>query len=180
MTIKGLYHCSFDELVSVHKLVPHPQNPNKHPENQIERLSKIIDYQGQRSPIVVCKSTGFIIVGHGRLQAIKKLGWDEVAVNYQTFTDDAQRYAHMVADNAVSDWAALDLDDIKDSLEDLDVELDLLGIEKFEIEKLKLEKEPDIDINFDYKIEVNCNDEEQQKYLTEELEDRGFKVRILL
>ena len=174
------FKCSFDELVDVHKLTPHPQNPNKHPEKQIERLSKIIDYQGQRSPVVVCKDTGFIIVGHGRLEAIRKLGWEKVAVNFQSFDDDAQRYAHMVADNAVSDWAELDLDGIKEDILDIDINLDFLGIEKFEVEELKLEKDSEVEINFEHKIEVDCQNEEQQQYLTGELEDRGFKVRVLL
>ena len=39
-------HCKFDEMVSVSKLKPHPKNRNKHPEEQIERLSKILKYQG--------------------------------------------------------------------------------------------------------------------------------------
>lgn len=133
------HNCSYDELIDTHKLVPHPQNPNKHPDNQIERLAKIIDYQGQRSPIVVCKETGFIVVGHGRLEAMKKLGWDKVAVNYQTFKDDAQRYAHMTADNAIAEWAALDLAQINADMLDLGPELDLelLGIEDFVLEPIE-------------------------------------------
>lgn len=133
------HNCSYDELVDIHKLVPHPQNPNKHPDNQIERLAKIIDYQGQRSPVVVCKETGFIVVGHGRLEAMKKLGWDKVAVNYQTFKDDAQRYAHMTADNAIAEWAALDLAQINQDMLDLGPELDLelLGIEDFVLEPIE-------------------------------------------
>lgn len=133
------HNCSYDELVDIHKLVPHPQNPNKHPDNQIERLAKIIDYQGQRSPVVVCKETGFIVVGHGRLEAMKKLGWDKVAVNYQTFKDEAQRYAHMTADNAIAEWAALDLAQINQDMLDLGPELDLelLGIEDFVLEPIE-------------------------------------------
>ena len=133
------YKCSYDELIDTYKLVPHPQNPNKHPDNQIDRLAKIINYQGQRSPIVICRDTGFVIVGHGRLEAMKKLGWKEVAVDYQTFLDDAQRYAHMTADNAIAEWAALDLGQINQDMLDLGPELDLelLGIEDFVLEPIE-------------------------------------------
>ena len=133
------HDCSYDELVECHKLVPHPDNPNKHPETQIERLAKIIDYQGQRSPIIVCKETGFIVVGHGRLEAIKKLGWDKVAVNYQTFKDDAQRYAHMTADNAISEWSKIDFGDINKIIDGLGPEFDVeaLGLKDFKIEPLE-------------------------------------------
>lgn len=132
------YNCSYDELLETHKLVPHPQNPNKHPKDQIERLSEIIDYQGQRSPIVICKQTGFIVVGHGRLEAMKRLGWDKVAVNYQTFKDDAQRYAHMTADNAIGDWSSIDLGDINKTIEEYGPELDVesLGLRNFKIEPM--------------------------------------------
>lgn len=63
--------CLYDELVSVDALKPHPKNRNKHPTEQIERLAKIIAYQGVRAPIVVSKRSGYIVKGHGTLQAIK-------------------------------------------------------------------------------------------------------------
>ncbi len=140
--------CAHDELLDVSKLVPHPQNPNKHPDNQIDRLAKIIDYQGQRSPIVIDKKTGFIVVGHGRAQAIQKLGWEKAAVNFQEFENEAQLYAHMTADNAIAEWAALDLSQINLDIVDLgpDLDIEMLGLEDFEIEPLdKLEPQSDED-----------------------------------
>ena len=131
-------NCTYDELVGVNKLTPHPQNPNKHSQEQIDRLAELIDNQGQRSPIIVCKDTGYIIVGHGRLEALKKLGYEKVAVDYQSFKDDAQRYAHMTADNAIARWASLDLGDINRTIEEYGPELniDLLGIKDFTIEPM--------------------------------------------
>ena len=172
------FNCAYSNLVDIHKVIENPKNPNKHSALQIERLAKIIDYQGQRSPIVVSVRSGFITKGHGRLMAIRKLGWDKVAVDYQDYESEAQEYADIVADNAIAEWAELDMalvtEEIK-LLEDFDIEL--LGVEICEAEKLE---EKEIDINFEYKIEVDCGDEDKQKYLTGELQDRGFKVRILL
>ena len=45
--------CKHDALVDVSALIPHPRNPNSHPDAQIELLAKIIEYQGWRRPIVV-------------------------------------------------------------------------------------------------------------------------------
>ena len=45
------FKCAYTKLVDLNKLVPHPKNPNKHPPEQIERLSQIIDFQGQRKAI---------------------------------------------------------------------------------------------------------------------------------
>ena len=64
-------NCAYDELVDVSKLVPNPKNNNKHPKEQIERLAKIIDFQGQRTPIVVSNRSGFIVKGHGRLPRLR-------------------------------------------------------------------------------------------------------------
>lgn len=134
--------CTYTELVDIHKIVKHPKNPNKHTKDQIERLSRIIDFQGQRSPVVVSKLSGFVVVGHGRLEAMKKLGWEKVAVDYQEFDNEAQEYAHMTADNAIAEWAQLDLSQINLDFLDLgpDLDLDMLGLKDFVIEPLdKLE-----------------------------------------
>ena len=100
--------CAYTDLVEVDKLVPNPKNYNKHPDRQIEMLAKIIKYQGQRLPIVVSKRSGFVVAGHGRLQAVKLLGWDKVAVDYQDFENEAAEYAHMIADNKIAELAETD------------------------------------------------------------------------
>lgn len=144
----GVYNCSYQELVDVTKMVEHPKNTNNHPPEQIERLAKIIEYQGQRSPVVVDKESGFIVVGHGRLRAIKMLGWDKVAVDYQEFENEAQLFAHMTADNAIAEWATLDLAHINVEMLDLgpELDLDMLGLKDFVVEPLdKLEPQCDED-----------------------------------
>ena len=103
-------NCAYDELVELSKLVPNPKNNNKHPKEQIERLAKIIDFQGQRSPVVVRNMSGIIVKGHGRLEAIKKLGWDKCAVDYQDYESEAQEYADMIADNEIAKWAEFQTD----------------------------------------------------------------------
>jgi len=126
-------NCSYDNLVSFEDIKPHPKNPNTHSDEQIERLAKIIEYQGQRSPVVIDRKSGFIVVGHGRASAIKKIGWDKIAVNYQDFDSEEQLYAHMTADNAIAEWATLDLSLINTELENMpDLDLDLLGLKDFE------------------------------------------------
>ena len=48
MTYPAVF-CAHTELVDIEKLVPNPRNPNRHPENQIKLLAKIIRAQGWRS-----------------------------------------------------------------------------------------------------------------------------------
>lgn len=129
--------CEYSELVDIHKLIPNPKNPNKHPDDQIKRLAQIIDYQGMRSPIVVSKRSGFITKGHGRLAALEELKWDKVPIDYQNYDDEAQEYADMVADNAISEWATLDLSQVNLDMVYFgpELDIDLLGIEDFGMNK---------------------------------------------
>jgi DNA modification methylase len=118
------------------ELKPHPKNPNSHTKDQIERLSKVMKYQGFRSPIRVSNLSGYIIAGHGRLLAAKKLGLKEVPVIYQDYESDDQEYADLVADNALAEWSELDLGSINTDIADLgpDFDIDMLGLKDFEIE----------------------------------------------
>ena len=126
--------CSYKELVDVQALVPNPKNPNMHGEKQIKMLSKILDFQGQRIPILVSNRSGFIVAGHGRLEAIKALGWEKCAVDYQDFESEAQEYAHMIADNKIAELAKHDDSMMIDELKDIDIDdFELLGMEDFEI-----------------------------------------------
>lgn len=130
-----IIHCPHDAMVSVKELKPHPKNKNSHPKEQIERLAKILDYQGFRYPIKVSKRSGLITSGHGRLEAAKLLKLKEVPVSFQDYTDEAQEYADLTADNAIASWSELDLSGINSDMLDLgpDFDLDLLGIKEFSV-----------------------------------------------
>ena len=127
--------CSHDELVDISKLKAHPDNRNDHPQDQIERLAKILEYQGWRYPVKVSNQSGFITSGHGRVLAAKHLGWKQVPVNFQDYDNEDQEYADIVSDNAIASWSELDLSTINSDIGDLgpDFDIDLLGIQNFTI-----------------------------------------------
>lgn len=129
-------HCKYDELVSPLTLKGHPKNPNKHTTDQSLRLSKLYEYHGIRHPIIVSKRSGFIVAGHARHQAALLAEMKEFPVVYQDFADDEAEYAFIVADNAIADWADLDLSAINKELADLgpDFDIAMLGIEKFTLD----------------------------------------------
>jgi len=134
--------CQFEKMMDVDLIVEHPRNANKHPDKQIQMLSKILKYQGWRAPLVISKRSGFLVNGHGRLMAAKKAGQKEVPVNFQDFENEAQEIAHLYADNKIAELAehddAIMLEGIKDiGMEDFD--FDLLGIEDFNIQTVPTE-----------------------------------------
>ena len=83
--------CAHTEIVETEKLIPNPKNPNRHPEAQIKLLAKIIKAQGFRNPIVVSKRSGFVIKGHGRLDAAKLLEMLTVPVDFQELENVQRR-----------------------------------------------------------------------------------------
>ena len=128
------FECAHDALVDVHALQPNPKNPNAHPARQIELLAKIISYQGQRSPIVVSNRSGFIVKGHGRLDAVKSLGWAQAAVDYQDYENEAQEYADMIADNKIAELAEHDDNAMIDGIKTLGItDFELLGLDGFSL-----------------------------------------------
>ena len=126
--------CSYDELVSIEKLVPHPLNRNKHPQDQLERLAKIIKETKWRHAITVSKRSGFITTGHGRLEVAKLLGMKSVPVDFQDYESEALEYQHLIADNEIARWAEFDQEGFAQDLElgDFDIDVDLFGIQDFE------------------------------------------------
>lgn len=173
--------CLYDSLLNINELKAHPKNRNKHPKDQIDRLAKILKYQGWRYPVKVSKQSGFVTAGHGRIEAAKANGWTEIPVNFQDYSDEAQEYADVQADNAIASWSELDLSEINTDLGDLgpDFNIDLLGIKNFNLD-CETTEIVDKEILFEYKIEIDCFNEQNQKEISEELEKRGFKVRILI
>jgi ParB-like chromosome segregation protein Spo0J len=133
-------HCSFLELRDPASLTPHPRNPNRHSERQIEMLSRIIRHQGWRNPIVVSARSGFIIAGHGRLAAALRLGLEKVPVDSQHFESEADEWAHLVADNRIAELADMDQEGLGDLLRDLgevdDFDLGLCGFSEAEIDRM--------------------------------------------
>lgn len=143
MTTKGkielpAVNCAHDRLVPPGKLKANPENPNKHPAEQLAIYAKIIRHQGWRKPIVVSKQTGWIVTGHGAWLTAKKEGWPTVPVDYQDFKSRADEFAHLVADNRLPQMAEFD-DEIlaKIVVNELpDFDLDLTGLSGLEQDTL--------------------------------------------
>lgn len=122
-------HCQYTELCDAASLVPNPRNPNRHPKRQIELLAKIIESQGWRQPVTVSNRSGFIVRGHGRLEAALMLGC-KVPVERQDYESEAEEWADLVADNRIAELASIDNDELAkllSDLDELDIDMELTG-----------------------------------------------------
>lgn len=111
-------------------ITPYTKNAKKHPKKQVEQVANSIKEFGMNQPIVVDKQ-GVIIVGHGRYEALKSLGW-EIKDEYIKVVDltDEQANAYRLADNKLneSEWEmSLVIDELKGLSNEM---LDLTGFEK--------------------------------------------------
>lgn len=137
MKIKTL--CSFSEMRPLDSLIENPRNPNQHPRRQLELLGEILKYQGWRQSIVVSNRSGFIVKGHGRVQAAKMAGLTEAPVDLQDYESDAQEHADLIADNKIADLSDFDGRTLKDLIAEIDTgefDLELLGFEEVELADL--------------------------------------------
>lgn len=82
--------------------------------------------------------SGFIVAGHGRLMAARKLGLELAPVDFQSFASDDEELAVLVSDNRIAELAETDEDELKALIKELDgqIDLDLTGFDAVSIEEL--------------------------------------------
>jgi hypothetical protein len=151
-------NCSHTKLVPLSELKPNPKNPNQHSEDQIILLSKILQATGWRSPIVVSNQSGFIVKGHGRLEASKLAGFASVPVDFQNYASEEEEISDLIADNRLSELSDFDGQQLKDLIEELDTgdnDLDLTGYDQPNLEMLMSQFHVDDGTDVDEKAEYD-------------------------
>lgn len=157
-------------IIPISQIKPNPANRNRHSPEQIERLAKIIKYQGFRSPLIISNLSGLLVSGHGRLEAALQAGMTELPVTFQDFESSDQEYAAMVSDNSIANWAFLDLGSINTDIADLgpDFDLEHLGLKNFTLDFAdKLE-------------EINRGDENSEWVDMPEFKEGDGYIRLML
>ena len=111
-------------------ITPYPKNAKIHTKKQVQEVANSIEAFGMNQPIVVDKQ-GVIIVGHGRFEALKLLGWNMKPEYYKILDcTDEEANAYRLADNKLneSDW---DMKLVIEELKDLSTPmLDLTGFSR--------------------------------------------------
>lgn len=88
--------------VAVDAVTPYEKNPRKIPQEAIDRVAASIKEFGFKQPIVVDKDM-VIIVGHTRLLAAKKLGYETVPVLVASDLSPEKARAYRLADNKTNE-----------------------------------------------------------------------------
>jgi len=126
------------EMKSVDDLIPYSKNARTHSESQVAQIAASIIEFGFTNPVLIDGEKG-IIAGHGRLMAAKKLGLKEVPVVILDHLSETQKKAYIIADNKLAENAGWDEEILANELADLkdeNFDLDLIGFEDQELEKI--------------------------------------------
>jgi DNA modification methylase len=93
------------ETISVGSLRLDPQNPRQHGARQIGQIARSIESFGFNVPVLVDRENK-VLAGHGRVQALQRLGRTEVPVIRLEHLTPAQARAFNVADNRLTEVAS--------------------------------------------------------------------------
>lgn len=146
-------YCAYDEIVPIGQLRPNPKNPNKHPQDQIEKLGKIIRGNGWRNPITVSTRSGLIVKGHGRLLTAQLEELKEVPIEYQNYESEEAELADLTADNRIAELAEIDSKMLADVFADIDT-----GAIDFELSGYSEEEYKDIATALSEAVHNEVND----------------------
>jgi DNA modification methylase len=126
------------ELWAVERLVPFARNARTHSDAQIAQIGASIVEFGFNNLILVDTSAG-IIAGHARLVAARKLKLDHVPVVVLDHLSETQKRAYILADNRLAELAGWDEELLRGELAELrdaDFNLELIGFDETELERL--------------------------------------------
>lgn len=116
------------KLRSINTISPYQKNAKKHSAKQVGQIANSIKEFGFNQPIVVDKN-GVIIVGHGRCEAAKTLGLQDVPVIEVDISEEKAK-AYRLADNKLneSEWdMGLAIEELKGLSDEM---VDLTGFDK--------------------------------------------------
>jgi DNA modification methylase len=97
---------------AVASLKPHPRNPRTHSKKQISQIADSIRRFGFLNPVLV-DGRNRIVAGHGRVEAARLLGMEEVPAIEVDGLSEADCRAYIIADNRLAELAGWDEDLLK-------------------------------------------------------------------
>lgn len=102
-------------LIPLDSVSQHPRNANN---GDVEAIAESIMANGFYNPIIVQRSTGYIIAGNHRYAAMLSLGQDQIPAVVLD-VDDKTALRVMVADNRTAELAVRDEHELQEILEEL-------------------------------------------------------------
>lgn len=110
------------EMRKTDDLKPYPNNPREIPEEAVSRVAESIELFGWQQPIVVDEHD-VVVVGHTRLQAAKRLGFEEVPVHVTRGLSEEEVREYRLVDNRTGEMSEWDSQALSTELREFDDDL---------------------------------------------------------
>lgn len=170
--------------IKIDELTPYQNNAKIHTEKQIEQIIRSIEQFGMNDPIAIWGDNNIIVEGHGRLEALKRLGYDEAECIRLDHLTDEERRAYTLAHNKLTMNTDFDFSILEEELRNIDT----INMQDFDFtmkdygyeEKEEKEKKDLSNDNLEtYEVIIECNDEMEQEEVYEKLTNEGYTCRVL-
>ena len=132
--------------VRIDSIKPYQNNAKIHGPEQVRKIADSIKEFGFLNPILL-DSENMILCGHGRLEAAKYLGMEEVPALYADGLTEAQKRAYILADNRLGELADWDTGLISEELKALQMEGFDINLTGFDVDDILFDEsmEPDVE-----------------------------------
>lgn len=142
------------QKISIDKIKPYEGNAKLHPREQVEQIKKSIEEFGNNDPIAIDED-GVIIEGHGRLLALKELGYKEAEVIVLEGMTEEQKNAYRLVHNKLTMNSDFDFDILEKELEKITLDMGALGFDDLakdleaegQGQEIEQDEVPDVDMD---------------------------------
>lgn len=135
--------------IKLKDLKPYEKNAKIHTPEQIEQIKKSIKEFGMNDPIAVWGKDNLIVEGHGRLEALKQLGYDEVECIRLDHLTDEERKAYTLAHNKLTMNTDFDFNILDEEL----ASFDTIDMSEFGFD-IDIDTNPEEVVEDDFEVEV--------------------------
>ena len=129
-------------------LIPYAMNSRTHSDEQVSQIAASLREFGFTNPVLIDEKCG-VIAGHGRIQAAKKIGLDEVPCIVIEGLTEAQKKAYVISDNSIALNSGWNLENLRleiESLKEMDFDIDLIGFDDEFLSSLTFDHDSEVEM----------------------------------